>query len=358
LRPGLRRLANTWITYGFAGFLLLIAAWRDFFPDWVAATQIAYHWMGLGAFYVWIRSGRTRDLADPGLVFEQVLFGASAIVLSYALSPQARGASLQLLCLVLVFDMHRLSPRQLHIAAWGAVAMLSATLAVSWALNPEHFRLRRELLTLVMAGVQLPVLSLVAREVRTMRQRQLQQRIELQGTLDTLQQLSQRDALTGLFNRHHLGRLLQAELKRFARQGRCFSVALLDIDHFKQINDQHGHAVGDEVLRTFARLAREALPQADSIGRWGGEEFLLIVPELGAAQAQAQVERLKQHIECFDWTSVAPGLAMRFSAGVADHTLVDEPEHRLLERADQALYRAKAQGRNQVCVAQTPGGHA
>lgn len=351
-RKGLRRLKATWITYGFADVLLVVALWMDDLPAWVCLSQIAYHWLGMGVFYHLIHSGRSLRRADPSLVFEQVLFGVSAIVMTYALATEARAAAMQLLCLILVFDMHRLSSTQMRIAAGAAVLLMMLSLLWSWWQQPQALNARAEVLNLVMAGVQLAALAMISRDVRTMRKRQLQQRVGLQTALDQLHEASQRDSLTGLFNRHHMTQLLNHEIKRFARQGRSFSLAVIDIDHFKAINDQFGHAVGDEVLKTFARLSVEHLPPADALARWGGEEFLLLLPEQGVYEAMGTVDRLRQHIENHDWGQITPGLAVRFSAGVTDHRLIEEPDHHIVERADHALYQAKAHGRNQVrCVA-------
>jgi diguanylate cyclase (GGDEF)-like protein len=328
--------------------LLLISAWADFMPDWAALVQLAYHWAGMASFYVLIRFNHTLKRTDRAMAFEQVVFAVSALVLSYALSPESRGASLQLLCLALAFDMQRLTSKQLSTAAWSAVALLCITLAITWWVRPEPMNLRREIFNLVMAGIQLPALSLVARDVRWLRSRQLQQRVDLQEALSKLQEVSQRDALTGLFNRYHMSHLIEQEVKRFARNGRHFAVAIVDIDHFKLVNDRHGHAVGDAVLQTFARLATDYLSHADAIARWGGEEFLVLMPEQTIYQGMATVDGLRRHIEQFDWAPISPGLSVRFSAGVTELHLPKENEDQLLARADQALYRAKSAGRNRV----------
>lgn len=344
----LKRLKLTWYTYGFGGMILCLSAAMGLVPVWSALIQVAYHWSGQLVFYARLRSGSSRQHADAGLVFEQLLFGISAIVLSYALTPQARGAALQLLCLALVFDMQRLSPRQLAVAAWGAVGLLVLTMLLVWVLQPEGFQPRREMLNLVMAAVQLPALTLIARDVRQMREKQLLQRVDLQQALDRLKDLSEHDSLTGLANRRHMTHLLDQERKRFARHGRPFGLAILDIDHFKQINDRFGHVVGDTVLKTFAQLATTHLPKADTLARWGGEEFLLLLPEQNAYGAAPVIEQLRRTVEQHDWGAIAPGLAVRFSAGITDHGNPSDAAHQLVERADLALYQAKAHGRNQV----------
>jgi hypothetical protein len=152
-RSAIKRLVLTWWTYAFADFLLLISAWAGFIPNWVALVQVAYHWAAMATFYVLIRHNYTARRADRALAFEQVVFAVSALVLSYALAPESRGASLQLLCLVLAFDMQRLTSRQLSAAAWSAVALLCITLAITWWVRPEHMNIRREIFNLVMAKV-------------------------------------------------------------------------------------------------------------------------------------------------------------------------------------------------------------
>jgi diguanylate cyclase len=351
-RLAIKRLVQTWWTYGFAGGVLLLMAWSGSIPAWAAWGQLAFHWAGMAFFYTQIRSGASSQRPDPAMAFEQALFAVSAIVLSYALAPNTRGVALQMLCLALTFDMHRLSSRQLATAACSAVALLLLTLGLAWLVRPESFNLRREFFNLAMAMIQLPVLSLIGRDVRWLRQRQLQQRIDLHRALDQLHEASQRDALTGLFNRYHMGQLLEQELKRHARHGRPFSVAIIDIDLFKQINDQHGHAVGDAVLQTFAKLATAYLPKADALARWGGEEFLVLMPEQGLYQGMATMDGLRRHIAQFDWSPIAPGLQVHFSAGVTDHPRGPQAhldgEDQIVARADVALYEAKRAGRNQV----------
>lgn len=348
-QASIRHLCRTWWTYGFAGFLLLIQIGTSDIPTWAGLGQIAYHWAGMSLFYALLRFRPPHLLhQEATLAFEQVLFGISAIVLSYALTPESRGTALQLLCLVLASDMQRLTSRQLLTAAGSAVLLLCVTLALSWWARPEDFQGLREMLNLIMAGIQLPALSLIARDVRSVRHRQLQQRVDLQEALSQLEEASQRDSLTGLFNRYHMSHLIDHEVKRFARSGRCFALAIIDLDHFKLINDRHGHAVGDAVLKTFAKLAADYLPKADSVARWGGEEFLVLLPEQNIYQAMATLDGLRRHIEQYDWSPISPNLSVRLSAGVTEHGHTKEGEDQLLARADHALYEAKAAGRNQV----------
>lgn len=157
---------------------------------------------------------------------------------------------------------------------------------------------------------------------------------------------TRRDPLTGLGNRRAVDHFLPALLRDTAAAGQAVTLAILDLDHFKQINDCHGHLVGDRVLVAIAQLMRECVRQADLVARIGGEEFLAVLPDADESRAREICERIRQHVAGHDWAAVAPGLAVTLSAGLASSPPYDETA--LATRADQALYRAKALGRN--CV--------
>lgn len=164
-----------------------------------------------------------------------------------------------------------------------------------------------------------------------------------------LSEMATRDALTGLYNRRETARLLDEELARAQRYGRSLSVLWIDLDHFKAINDQHGHAAGDKVLQCVSALLEESVRSVDAVGRFGGEEFVVILPEMGRSDAEEIAERLRRKA---DETS-CPGddgveVDITISIGVAVY-----PEHgtssaALCLVADQAMYRAKRAGRNRV----------
>lgn len=154
------------------------------------------------------------------------------------------------------------------------------------------------------------------------------------------------DALTGLPNRLKLNEVLASELARYQRYKTPFSLALFDIDHFKQINDTYGHQQGDQVLQQVARVVRQLIRAVDTVGRWGGEEFLLVLPETPLAGAVTTVERLRQAVAAADYGPVGRVTA---SFGVAEVRAGDDAD-KLLRRADTALYRAKNRGRNRVEV--------
>ncbi|MDQ2069595.1 GGDEF domain-containing protein [Natronospira bacteriovora] len=162
-----------------------------------------------------------------------------------------------------------------------------------------------------------------------------------------LEKLSREDELTGLSNRRELNQLMRQERDRALRYQGELSLALIDVDHFKRVNDAHSHQVGDEVLCTIARLLEAEVRGTDHLGRWGGEEFLVVLPNTGLTGAMRVVERMRKVIDRHDWQDVVPDLALSISAGVAEMD-ADGDLERLFRSADTRLYIAKRQGRNQV----------
>ena len=183
---------------------------------------------------------------------------------------------------------------------------------------------------------------------------QLSQKIEeVQALQAALQQQATRDVLTGLFNRRHLNDTLPVLWALARRDGRPLAVAIIDLDHFKKVNDHHGHDAGDRLLAAFGRLLALRLRRSDVACRYGGEEFCVLMPGTDAASARRKIDALLKRWRAealLLGTSDAAGTS--FSAGVADSVLAGESAQALLKRADDELLRAKREGRNQVCVAQ------
>ena len=193
----------------------------------------------------------------------------------------------------------------------------------------------------------LPATSFVAVALGQLRERLHRQRTELRSALARIQALATLDDLTGLANRRHAQEILDMEVQRVARGGAVFAVALIDLDHFKSVNDVHGHAAGDAVLRHFAQEAPSCAREVDLVARWGGEEFLMLMPNPGEAAALAATERLRRHVEQSQLAHHGATLRVTCSAGVAEHGATQTLAQTML-RCDRALYRAKDTGRNRV----------
>ena len=172
-----------------------------------------------------------------------------------------------------------------------------------------------------------------------------------------LRRMATTDPLTGLWNRRRFMELSETELSRLRRYGRPVSVLMLDIDHFKAVNDTHGHAAGDEALCQLADICRSTLRETDHLGRLGGEEFAALLPETGLDEAADVAERLRQRLAASAFP-LSCGITLRItvSIGVASCADDDTAIDRALGRADRALYRAKNSGRNRVATEETDPG--
>ncbi|WP_229507678.1 diguanylate cyclase domain-containing protein [Massilia sp. Dwa41.01b] len=171
--------------------------------------------------------------------------------------------------------------------------------------------------------------------------------VKLEQALGTINELAIRDELTGSHNRRYLMRLIEHEKERSDRSGRPFCLCLLDIDFFKRINDTWGHSAGDTVLRAFAGVVQAHVRASDSFGRYGGEEFLLMLPETGPAEAPVLAERVRVAIENLRCVEGGSEIALTVSIGVAQYQM-GEAIGLAVGRADEALYLAKSSGRNRV----------
>ena len=156
------------------------------------------------------------------------------------------------------------------------------------------------------------------------------------------------DGLTGLLNRRAMQEAIDEQLHRSRRAGDTFAVVMVDLDHFKSINDRHGHAAGDRALKHTAALLQTHVREVDRVGRFGGEEFIVLLPGVGLAQAAQTAEALRAHLAAQQVPREGGPLALSASFGVAEWKGPSEEPSRLLMRADEALYRAKRAGRNQV----------
>ena len=174
----------------------------------------------------------------------------------------------------------------------------------------------------------------------------------VQGVIDGLCELSLKDPLTGLPNRRHFRAVLEREIDGVARSGEPALLLMLDIDHFKSINDTHGHVAGDLVLQAVAKCLAGCIRPMDSIARYGGEEFAVVLPNCLVSVGQAVAERIRQTVESLT-IRISPATSVRATisiGGAYAPEWVRSTAPLWIERADGLLYRAKAEGRNRVCI--------
>ncbi|MEB3282084.1 MAG: PleD family two-component system response regulator [Lyngbya sp.] len=176
-----------------------------------------------------------------------------------------------------------------------------------------------------------------------------QTQTELQQALQEVEKLARLDPLTGIFNRRILMEKAHQEMERAKRYGTPFSVLLLDVDHFKRVNDTYGHPVGDQALCAVVETILDSIRKVDFVGRYGGEEFAIILPEITADSALKAAERIRLQIANLSVPTEEGMLKLTVSIGVTTYHPEDSIIDQLFKRADQGLYQAKAQGRNQCC---------
>jgi diguanylate cyclase (GGDEF)-like protein len=308
--------------------------------------------IGLMGFFVVLSETHVNDrFEDHYLTIFQV-GGHVALQLGFLLAaPEIGYVFLCVLFLIFEFGALRMTPRQATIV-WTFTTMglapifLLTSTPIGMPVATSIERLAAMLCYVLTIG-QCAFLGLYGSSLRKML---YNRSFELKAANKRIEELAELDELTGSFNRRCIMRMLDDELARAQRMNAPCSVALIDLDWFKRINDAYGHPTGDEVLRTFAITVFANIRNIDKFGRYGGEEFLLVLPETPNDAAARILDRLRAIIADLDWSAFSPGMRVTISAGVA--TLrADESPDTFLARADSALYAAKARGRNRITSA-------
>ena len=308
--------------------------------------------LGMIAVYAAIRSGWSRRFKDPALTLAQILYAVTCCAAAFVIAGPARGVTLPILAIILMFGIFGLTTRQmLGVLVYSLVAFGVASGVVAARDEPDY----PTVVAAAYVGMVVVVLlssTFLTTRVQSTREHLRRQKAELAQALEQIRQLATHDDLTGLLNRRAMLDRMQLEQHRSLRSGSPLLIAQLDIDHFKAVNDTHGHAAGDLVLQSFADTVRRNVRDTDVLARWGGEEFVLLLCDTPAADAVALMERLRQAVQAMQ-VPVAQGgqpITVTVSIGLARHAPAD-PLAGTLERADRALYAAKAGGRNRVVPA-------
>jgi diguanylate cyclase (GGDEF)-like protein len=349
--PGLHRMLQYWaatlVLYVVCIGLLLVQVEQGLSDAGAARGLILFGACGASAFYLLIRANARLRLAPDQLAVAQAAFSLVCSVWAYAISGPLRAAMLTMAVVIIVFCMFALRPRQTLMLSAVAIVGMGATMWWMQAHDPVRFPPMTEAVTFGYLAGALMSTALLSGEMSKLRTRLKYQKQELSEALATIRVLATVDELTSLVNRRHMNGVLEAEERRQAAADTC--IALLDIDFFKQVNDRHGHATGDAVLRCFSAAARTSLRANDVLARWGGEEFLLLLPDAAPGAARAVLERMAERVQAM----VVPGLEgehITFSAGFAKRQ-AGEPCAEVISRADRALYQAKETGRNRIVAA-------
>ena len=267
------------------------------------------------------------------------------------IAPQAGVMFLCTLFIVFAFSSLRSTPRQTAVI-WTAMSVGLAALFLSTdkPISMPHGDYLERFATMLVFILTIGRCMFIGIFSSSLKQSLYQSGLKLKEAYKRIEELAELDELTGASNRRCIMRMLDEEIGRARRSGAPCSIALMDLDWFKRVNDAYGHPTGDEVLRTFAIAVFANIRPIDRFGRYGGEEFLLVLSDSPQDGACRMLDRLRAIIADLDWSAFSPGLRVTISAGVA--TLRgDENPDTFLARADSALYAAKAQGRNRIASA-------
>ncbi|WP_376690397.1 GGDEF domain-containing protein [Wenzhouxiangella sp. EGI_FJ10409] len=311
-------------------------------------------------FHVALRSGWSQRWRDPSMTLAHILVAIMVGLWIISKAGEARTILLMLFIMAAFFGAFELRHRQFMLVALVAVAGYTIITVRDLITGDIDSSSQVVILELLGFAALMVWLAWFGSHIAEMRRKLGRRNRELRELSERLRHLAEHDELTGLPNRRRLISRLEAVTEASRSSGASFCVAVLDLDHFKIVNDEHGHQAGDEVLTQLAQRATHLLRGADAllrvddtvadIGRFGGEEFLLILPDTELSGAGLAAERLRREIGDTPFSTSAGPITCTASIGVAEYQ-PGEAVHRTISRADEALYAAKSAGRNRVKTA-------
>jgi diguanylate cyclase (GGDEF)-like protein len=323
--------------------------WAGVAPAQPVLLWTAFSLGGMAAFFALIRSGFSRRFKEPSLTVPQMLYAITCGAVAYAILGAGRGGAFPIVMTILMFGMFVATPAQMRGVSIFCVAIFGATMAAMAWHDPDAYPWSVEVGHFLMIATMVPAVSVLAGRLSKLRQRARLQRAELAQALAHIRELATHDELTGLANRRHMQELMEQEHQRCIRSGHSFCLALLDLDHLKPVNQAHGYAVGDQVLRAFSAEALRHVRVSDALGRWSGQQFVLMLADTRAVLARGGLERMHQRVSGLRIVQGETMVAVTVSAGLAEHH-AGESVAATLDRARRALLEAKAQGGARVVV--------
>lgn len=354
-RLRLRRVLVGCASHAFTS-VIVACCWQFGYLDGIhVAAFVAAALLLSGATILTVHRGWNLRLRDPSMAAPMIVAAValSVYVMYFVEAPMLRApyllmAGVALLFGALTFDLRRLLPLV-------ALLLLSypLLLVALYFRAPERVDVSVEFIVALAYAMVLTQVTLLASYINGLRRSLREKNSSLRQTMEELKVLATRDPLTRLPNRRTAMQALEdrltAERRRQPDAGASFCVGLLDLDHFKQINDRFGHATGDRVLQEFAVAGREVIRETDTFGRWGGEEFLIVLPDTTLDIALGIVERIR---EAAARLGSAPEMKVSLSAGLATNENDPARLEDIVASADAALYQAKEDGRDAVRIAQ------
>jgi diguanylate cyclase (GGDEF)-like protein len=337
----LRYWAGTALVYGACFAILQRDVMLGRIPGLRAAEAGLVAAAGLCVFFIVIWNSERLAIANWRLAQAQAAFSIVFDILLYAFLPPERSAAILIgLPVVIVFCAFALRPRQTLALAALATGLLLLACLVLGLRRPDSSGFGDELTNFGLAAIGIIAVALVSGDLARLRALLVSQRGQLQDALARIERAANTDELTDLLNRHGVR-------SRFGpgHEEPPLTLAVIDIDHFKRLNDTLGHDAGDAALRRFAEVARQSVRARDAVARWGGEEFLIVMPETALADAGRMLERLRQGLRALG----GEGTPLTVSAGVVQQR-PGESFDQMVGRADALMYQAKQAGRDAIRI--------
>lgn len=355
-RLRLKRLGMSGGSYVVTFSLVSFCAWAGLISTPVLLGYLAMIFAVNGTFLVLTLSDINLRFRDPSMTLAQILlsFPPPLFVMFFIEEGQARAIFMLISVIPILYGMLALNTRQYIAVAVGAVAQYGVLIGALWWWRPGIMVQSLEIFQALALILVMAEIAMIGGYISGLREKLRRRNDELNDALERLNEMARRDTLTGLFNRRHLMEALDQEMNRCNRTQGPFSVCIFDIDHFKQINDTYGHQAGDLVLIRVAESVIHNLRNIDCFGRFGGEEFLLILPETDIQGARIKAERLREQLTEVTFPEIDTDLRVTTSVGLTQYCSGESADE-TLARADEALYEAKENGRNQCRARSGPG---
>lgn len=350
-RLRLRRLGMSFLSYQVTLTVVVMFWFQALLPLAVVIQFFVAALLINGIFFALIRTNTNLRFKDPALTALQIV--ASALpplwVMYFLEAAQARTIFLLIAVVPALYGILALKTRDFFIVSGCFVVAYSGLVFALWLTKPEILDVSLELVQIFAYFLVMAQIAMIGGFISGLRGKLRKKNLELKHAMARISELVNIDELTGVFNRRRLFEVLADEANRFSRTHGPFSVCILDIDFFKQVNDTFGHQAGDQILREVAQAVNKSLRQIDCFGRYGGEEFLMILPQTSLEGARVKAERVRTNIAALRFDGIEPEFAITVSIGVAQCREGENTED-TIARADQALYSAKQSGRNQTAI--------
>ena len=315
------------------------------------SREFFWYWIIILAFnivlYITFRTGLNERMKDPSLTSLQICIASLAVMYGIFFIYEARGILFSIYILILLFGIFRLDTRQFLLVSAFILLTYGIDIFLLGVFRPQDIELKIEIFQWLALAIVLISVSFIGGNISSLRRDLSASRKKLQASLIKIREMAIHDDLTGFFNRRHLMELIETENSRSVRTGSVFSLVMMDIDKFKSINDTFGHQAGDNVLITFSAIIRSILRKTDFCGRYGGEEFLIVLTQTDMKEAKVFAERIRACVEESFFPDLGADSRVTVSIGIARHRTNEDIE-RTISRADEAMYKAKNNGRNLV----------